>query len=141
MTASRWALSDWVFLLAVGTPLVGWAAYLGDALFGAPIDPDLADVRAGDPLVAGFLLAATAVGGAVGLRRAQVLARMNRRGLSVDAEVTRVVGSSRGSPVVSVRYEVAGRRVDTRLTLPGVRVGDRVRMLVDPADPRRCVPA
>jgi hypothetical protein len=141
MKASRRALNDWVFLLAVGTPLVGWAAYLSDALFGVPIDRDLDFVRAGDPSVRGFLLAATAAGGAIGLHRARILARINRRGLAVDAEVTRVIGSPRGSPVVWVRYEVEGRRIDTRLTLPGVRVGDRVRMLVDPVDPRRCVPA
>ncbi|HKB02682.1 MAG TPA: hypothetical protein VKD90_10710 [Gemmataceae bacterium] len=141
MTASRRAPSDWVFVLSIGTPLVGWAAYLSDALFGVPIDRDLEFVRAGDPFVIGFLMSATAVGGVIGLHRARVLARGNRRGLAVEAEVTRVIGSPRGSPIVWVRYDVGGRRVDTRLTLPGTRVGDRIRMLVDPADVCRCLPA
>jgi hypothetical protein len=141
MKASRRAMSDWVFQIAVGTPLVGWSAYLADALFGVQLFPDLGVIRAGDPIEIGFLVAATVIGGAIGLHRACVLARINRQGLPVDAEVTRVIGSPRGSPIVWVRYEVEGQQVDTRLTLSEVRVGDRMRMLVDPADFRRCLPA
>jgi hypothetical protein len=63
-----------------GTPLVGWSAYLADALFGVELFEDLEPIRAGDPVAFGFLLAVTVLGGAIGLHRAWVLVRINRRG-------------------------------------------------------------
>jgi hypothetical protein len=120
-----------------------------------PEDPRLARVAGHGPLaralarvgMGGTLAATGAVAAWLAARRSAALRRLGRVGAAADAEVLSVArGAGVGSWWFVLRYAVTGpdgtRRVGVsrpaaRAAFAGLRRGDRVAALVDPADPAR----
>jgi hypothetical protein len=128
MTSNKSPVMDRILPVIVGVPVIAWVSYLTNGLGER------------SATMAWCLIALTAVAGPVALNRYRIVRRILRDGIPVEAHVTRVIGNPEGFKHVWLRYEVQGQQIDTRLTLSGVRIGQHVRILVDPMDRTKCMP-
>lgn len=132
---------DYVALLCVVVPLANWGVFVALAVGWVPADNDAARMQS-------FFLVLAIVSSLIGLPllfwRLRVMIRLVRLGVPVSATVSHV-WFSRDRGRIDFSYTYQGESFSTGVALSrtetteGIRVGQRIEVLIDPANPKRAI--